>query len=187
MSNSVQIYILSGREFFTNSAILALDRCKLCTLPGNGGIKSNQPKEILYARFQRIEPVHGFIDFALFYCAIWLLLRDRFCCERGYRTVRSTATSTWMEIWRGTSARLIPKQNRYQSTHGQVQPVMTSESNVTAPFRASALPSRFTPVVSVMDVSAKMFPLNSEFVPSVAELPTCQKTLQALAPLARIT
>jgi hypothetical protein len=112
MCKTAQFTSFSIREFFTNSAILALDRCKLCTLPGNGGIKSNQPKEILYARFQRIEPVHGFIDFALFYCAIWLLLRDRFCCERGYRTVRSTATSTWMEIWRGTSARLIPKQIR---------------------------------------------------------------------------
>ena len=64
---------------------------------------------------------------------------------------------------------------------------MTSESNVTAPFRASALPCRFTPVVMVMDVSARMFPLNTEFVPRVAELPTCQKTLQALAPLARTT
>lgn len=64
---------------------------------------------------------------------------------------------------------------------------MTLVSNVTAPFRASALPSRFTPVVSVIDVSAKMFPLKTEFVPSVAELPTCQKMLQAEAPLARIT
>ena len=63
---------------------------------------------------------------------------------------------------------------------------MTSVSNVTAPFRASALPSRFTPVVIVMEVSARIFPLNTEFVPRVAELPTCQKTLQALAPLARI-
>ncbi len=62
---------------------------------------------------------------------------------------------------------------------------MTSLSNVTAPFRASALPSKFTPVVIVIDVSAMMFPLNTEFVPRVAELPTCQKTLQALAPLAR--
>src|ERR1035437_3802228 len=38
-----------------------------------------------------------------------------------------------------------------------------------------------------MDVSARMFPLKSELVPSVAELPTCQKTLQAVAPLARAT
>jgi hypothetical protein len=49
---------------------------------------------------------------------------------------------------------------------------MTSVSSVTAPFRASALPSRFTPVVIVIDVSARMFPLNTEFVPRVAELPT---------------
>ena len=73
------------------------------------------------------------------------------------------------------------------NTYGQVHPVMTSASNVTAPFRASALPSRFTPVVIVIDVKARMFPLKTEFVPSVAELPTCQKTLQALAPLARTT
>src|SRR5579864_129234 len=71
--------------------------------------------------------------------------------------------------------------------HGQVQPVMTSVSNVTAPFRASALPSRSTPVVIVIEVSARMFPLKTELVPKVAELPTCQKTLQALAPLVRTT
>ena len=62
---------------------------------------------------------------------------------------------------------------------------MTSVSSVTAPFLASALPSRLTPVVIVIDVNASMFPLKTEFVPRVAELPTCQKTLQALAPLAR--
>lgn len=52
-------------------------------------------------------------------------------------------------------------------------------SNVTAPLLASALPSRFTPEVIVMDVSAMMFPLNTEFVPRVAELPTCQKMFLA--------
>ena len=69
--------------------------------------------------------------------------------------------------------------------YGQAQPVITSVSNVTAPFLASARPSRLTPVVIVIDVSAMMFPLKTEFVPRVAELPTCQKTLQAEAPLAR--
>ena len=64
---------------------------------------------------------------------------------------------------------------------------MTLVSNVTAPFRASALPSRFTPVVIEIDVSAKMFPLKIEFVPRVAELPTCQKMLQADAPLVNET
>jgi len=60
-------------------------------------------------------------------------------------------------------------------------------SNVTAPFRASALPSNFAPVVTAIDVSASMFPAKTEFVPRVAELPTCQKTLQALALLVRTT
>ena len=60
-------------------------------------------------------------------------------------------------------------------------------SNVTAPFRASALPFSVAPVVSVMDVSARMLPLKVELVPRVAELPTCQKMLCAWAPPARTT
>ena len=64
---------------------------------------------------------------------------------------------------------------------GTVQPVMTSVSNVTAPLRGQRPASRFMPVIIVIDVSARMFPLNTEFVPRIAELPTCQKTLKALA------
>jgi hypothetical protein len=62
-----------------------------------------------------------------------------------------------------------------------------SVSNVTAPFRARALPWTVTPVVTVIDVSARMFPAKSEPVPSVAELPTCQKTLHSWAPLISVT
>jgi len=51
-------------------------------------------------------------------------------------------------------------------------------SSVTAPFLASNRPSTVAPVVAAIDVRARMFPLNVELVPSVAELPTCQKTLQ---------
>ena len=52
-------------------------------------------------------------------------------------------------------------------------------SMVTAPFRARTLPGEvLAPVVSVMLVRARMFPLNRVPVPSVAELPTCQNTLQ---------
>ena len=51
-------------------------------------------------------------------------------------------------------------------------------SKVTAPFLARALPSKIVaPVVRVMLVSARMFPSNAVWVPRVAELPTCQKTL----------
>ena len=56
-------------------------------------------------------------------------------------------------------------------------------SRVTAPFRARRRPSTIAPVVAVMEVNARMVPTNDEWVPSVAELPTCQKTLQAWAPL----
>ena len=61
------------------------------------------------------------------------------------------------------------------------------ESKVTAPFRAKARPCSVAPVVSVMEVKARMFPLKTEPVPRVAELPTCQKMLAALAPPLRIT
>ena len=50
-------------------------------------------------------------------------------------------------------------------------------SNVTAPLRARALPFSVAPVVRVMSESARMLPLKVELVPSVAELPTCQKML----------
>jgi hypothetical protein len=61
--------------------------------------------------------------------------------------------------------------------------VMTLSSSVTAPFRASARPSiSVAPVFIVIDASARMFPLKDVFVPNVAELPICQKTLHAWAP-----
>jgi hypothetical protein len=39
------------------------------------------------------------------------------------------------------------------------------------------------PVVTVMEVTAKIFPTKFVLVPIVAELPTAQKTLHACAPL----
>lgn len=52
-------------------------------------------------------------------------------------------------------------------------------SNVTAQFSASALPDMLALVFRVMSWSARIFPLKTEFVPSVAEVPTCQYTLQS--------
>ena len=65
--------------------------------------------------------------------------------------------------------------------------VMVSSSRVTAPLRASARPMMVSPVCTVIEVRARMVPWKAEPVPSVAELPTCQKTLQAWAPLVRTT
>ncbi len=65
--------------------------------------------------------------------------------------------------------------------------VMVSVSRVTAPLRASARPSMVTPVVTVMDASARMVPRKVENVPSVAELPTCQKTLHDVPALMMFT
>ena len=69
----------------------------------------------------------------------------------------------------------------------QLGTVIVSSSRVTAPFRASARPMMVSPVVTVIDCSARMLPVKAECVPSVAELPTCQKTLQGSAPLMRRT
>jgi hypothetical protein len=61
------------------------------------------------------------------------------------------------------------------------------ESIVTAPFRARALPDIVALVVRVMLASARMFPMNAVPVPSVAELPTCQKSLHSCPPLMSTT
>src|ERR1035437_2793927 len=46
---------------------------------------------------------------------------------------------------------------------------------------ASALPLRVAPVSKVMDCMAIIVPLKATVVPKVAELPTCQKILEAEA------
>ena len=60
-------------------------------------------------------------------------------------------------------------------------------SSVTAPVCAKALPDTLAPVFKVMLVSARMFPMNEVVVPRVAELPTCQNTLQPEPPLMMFT
>src|ERR1700758_3083275 len=60
-------------------------------------------------------------------------------------------------------------------------------SNVTAPFRAAALPDNVAPLVRVMPVRARMLPAKFDVVPIVAELPTCQKTLQLDPPFVKRT
>ena len=69
----------------------------------------------------------------------------------------------------------------------QVGAVIVSSSRVTDPLRASARPAMVSPVSTEIDVRARMVPVKVEFVPRVAELPTCQNTLQAWAPLVRMT
>jgi hypothetical protein len=68
----------------------------------------------------------------------------------------------------------------------QAGAVMVSLSRVTAPLRASTRPVTETPVVTVIDVRATIVPRNIELVPSVAELPICQKTWQDWAPFTRL-
>jgi hypothetical protein len=56
-------------------------------------------------------------------------------------------------------------------------------SIVTEPFRARARPEILVLVARLMLVSARIFPTNVLPVPRVAELPTCQNTLQGPPPL----
>ena len=58
---------------------------------------------------------------------------------------------------------------------------------VTAPVLANARPSSVAPVLNVIDCMASTVPLNDDVVPKVAELPTCQKILDAKAPPAKMT
>jgi hypothetical protein len=60
-------------------------------------------------------------------------------------------------------------------------------SSVTAPLRARARPSITALVFTVIDVRAMMLPLKKELTSMVAELPTCQNTLQAWPPLMMLT
>jgi len=48
-------------------------------------------------------------------------------------------------------------------------------SNVTAAYAANTLPSTFAPSIRETDEKANIFPFKKELVPSVAELPPCQK------------
>jgi hypothetical protein len=73
-------------------------------------------------------------------------------------------------------------------TAGQASPALTLlVSKVTAPFLAYSPPLELAPVTKVIDVSASTLPTKVVVVPMVAELPTCQKTLQGEAPPIRIT
>jgi hypothetical protein len=55
-------------------------------------------------------------------------------------------------------------------------------SSVTAPFCASARPSRLAPVSRLIDVRARMLPTKSLLVPRVAELPTRHQTSHGSPP-----
>lgn len=70
---------------------------------------------------------------------------------------------------------------------GQPVPLIAFAAMVTAPVRARALPRTVAPVFSVMLAWAMMLPTKAVVVPSVADEPTCQNTLQSEPPLMRVT
>jgi len=61
--------------------------------------------------------------------------------------------------------------------------VMVLVSRVTEAFRARSRPCTVALVLAAIAVKARMEPTNVDPTPSVAELPTCQKTLHGCAPL----
>lgn len=65
--------------------------------------------------------------------------------------------------------------------------VKVLSSKLTSPLRASTRPATVAPVWTLIEVRARTVPAKLELVPSVAELPTTQKTSQAWAPPVRAT
>jgi hypothetical protein len=64
----------------------------------------------------------------------------------------------------------------------QLEPVMVLLSNVTAPVCAMARPFKFAPVCRLIDVDARILPINEVFTPRVAELTTRHHTLHGSPP-----
>lgn len=64
---------------------------------------------------------------------------------------------------------------------------MVLVSRVTEPSRARVWPLTVTPAFTVIETAARILPTNAVSVPRVTELPTCQMTLRAMAPLERST
>ena len=60
--------------------------------------------------------------------------------------------------------------------------VIVLSSSVTAAVCASSLPWIVAPVLAVIEAAAMIVPTKRVPLPSVAEEPTCQKTLHACAP-----
>ena len=68
------------------------------------------------------------------------------------------------------------------SSAAQIGPVMVLLCNVTEPVCARARPFKLAPVSRLMDVDARMFPINEVFVPRVAELTSRHHTLHGSPP-----
>ena len=65
----------------------------------------------------------------------------------------------------------------------QFGPEMVLDCSVTAPVCAKARPFKVAPVFMLMDVRAKIFPMNEVVVSRVAELPILHHTLQGSPPV----
>ncbi len=103
------------------------------------------------------------------------------------RSIASTTTEVSRPITAGFDSRTSSTCGAGPVPAAQRDRVTVSLINVTAPLRAKSLPFTVAPLFTEIDVKAMTVPWSAVLVPSVAELPTCQKTLHAWAPLMRLT
>ena len=89
--------------------------------------------------------------------------------------VSDPVSAPWLES--------VPASTPASADEAQFRMETSLSSSVTAPLSARVRPLTVAPVFDVMLVSAMILPWNAVVVPMVAELPTCQKTLQSFPPL----
>ena len=115
--------------------------------------------------------------------------------DAGTGAVAARAGCRWRRRSRGPGVPGGPARRAARGSRGRrrgsgrrtAAGVRTLLIRVTAPLRASMRPTTVAPLFSEMLVSAIRLPWNAVVVPSVAELPTCQKTLHGVAPLMSTT
>jgi hypothetical protein len=79
-------------------------------------------------------------------------------------------------------AKVVATVECVEELTGQISILTLLVSSVTDPLKANTPPFEMAAVFNVTEIAAKMFPTKKLPVPKVAELPTCQYTLEGNAP-----
>ena len=82
----------------------------------------------------------------------------------------------------GGTTLLVEEDELELAAAPHVGPLIVLASNVTEPVCAKARPFKVAPVAMVMDVDARIFPINEVYVPRDAELTTLHHTLHGSPP-----
>lgn len=115
-----------------------------------------------------------------------LRMRHRTCRRRAHTAapISRESNSTPHSVSVGTENMPDPPTT---TGGGTTHPPMLAESRLTAPLRARARPEMLAPLFAVTLFNARMLPTKLLVVPNVADVPTCQATLHAVAPLVSST